>query len=199
MLESGCIQALEHIHADEVIMTMGHSATVLSFLLKAAKKRSFQVIVVECAPFFDGHSMAVKLARKNIDTTVITDSAVFAMMSRVNKVIIGAMAVMADGGLMAESGTHALALAAKHHSVPLLVCAAMFKLAPEFIVSYDVDTFNDLGSPAAVMQYSNGECCFLCVMCAVGQSSAFSYVTCKWAVCFGAWAVLLFSRDSSVF
>ena len=40
-------------------------------------------------------------------------------MSRVNKVIIGTDRVLANGGLMAVSGTHALALAAKHHSVPV--------------------------------------------------------------------------------
>ena len=46
-----------------------------------------QVIVAECAPSFLGQSLAVSLAEAKIPTTVITDSAVFAMMSRVNKVL----------------------------------------------------------------------------------------------------------------
>jgi translation initiation factor 2B subunit (eIF-2B alpha/beta/delta family) len=29
------------------------------------------------------------------------------------------------------TGTHTLALAAKHHSTPLIVCAPMFKLSPQ--------------------------------------------------------------------
>ena len=41
----------------------------------------------------------MSLAKAGIETTVITDSAIFAMMSRVNKVIIGAHTIMADGGL----------------------------------------------------------------------------------------------------
>ena len=45
-----------------------------------------------------GHEMATSLAKVGIETTVITDSAVFAMMSRVNKVIIGTHTVMANGG-----------------------------------------------------------------------------------------------------
>lgn len=57
--------------------------------LRAASKRSFQVIVAERAPWYDGHEMAARLASVPIDTTVITDSAIFAMMARVNKVIIG--------------------------------------------------------------------------------------------------------------
>jgi len=44
-------QALQHIHANEIIMTMGHSKTVQTFLKNAAKNRHFHVIVAECAPF----------------------------------------------------------------------------------------------------------------------------------------------------
>lgn len=36
--------------------------------------------------------MAASLASAGIDTTVITDSAIYAVMSRVNKVILGAHA-----------------------------------------------------------------------------------------------------------
>lgn len=64
--------------------------------------------------------MALSLGKSKIQTTLISDSAVFAMMSRVNKVIIGTHTVMANGGLRAESGTHTIALAAKHYSVPVL-------------------------------------------------------------------------------
>lgn len=46
------MQALEHIHSNEVIMTVGRSRTVEAFLKDAArKKRKFHVIVAECAPF----------------------------------------------------------------------------------------------------------------------------------------------------
>ena len=40
----------------------------------------------------------MSLAKSGIETTVINDSAVFAIMSRVNKVIIGTHTVMANGG-----------------------------------------------------------------------------------------------------
>ncbi len=63
---------------------------MLSFLKQAAKSRKFQVIVCETAPFFMGHKTARALADSGIETTLITDSAVFAIMSRVNKVILGA-------------------------------------------------------------------------------------------------------------
>nr|ACN10253.1 Translation initiation factor eIF-2B subunit beta [Salmo salar]ACN12609.1 Translation initiation factor eIF-2B subunit beta [Salmo salar] len=49
------MQALEHIHSNEVIMTVGRSRTVEAFLKDAARKRKFHVIVAECAPFCQGH------------------------------------------------------------------------------------------------------------------------------------------------
>lgn len=41
------------------------------------------------------------------------------MMARTNKVILGTHAVLANGGLIAFTGSHAVALAAKHHAVCL--------------------------------------------------------------------------------
>lgn len=145
-------QALEHIHHNEIIMTFGHSSTVEAFL-KAAAKRPFHVIVAESAPSFEGQDMAVSLGKAGIETTLITDSAIFAMMSRVNKVIIGTNAVTADGGLVAVNGSHALALAAKLHSVPVIVCASTFKLSPHYLCSYDQDSFNSLASPTDIANH----------------------------------------------
>ena len=72
----------------EIVLTIGNSRTVERFL-RAASNRKFQVIVAERAPWYDGQKLAARLAASTIDTTVITDSAIFAMMARVNKVIIG--------------------------------------------------------------------------------------------------------------
>ena len=85
-------QALEHIHSREIILTIGYSTVVSAFLKEAARFRQFQVMVVETAPSFEGQKMAVELAKNGIETNVVSDCAVFAVMSRVNKVILGAHA-----------------------------------------------------------------------------------------------------------
>lgn len=150
-------QAIEHIHSNEVVLTIGKSRTVESFLKQAAKKRKFHVIVVEGAPQYQGHDLAKSLAEKNIETTVITDSAVFAMMSRVNKVIIGTHSVLANGGLRAVHGAHMVALAAQEHSVPLIVLGSLFKLTPFHYSDIGNEaTFNRLSSPEGVMSYYDG-------------------------------------------
>jgi len=93
-------QALEHVHSNEVILTFGYCRTVHLFLREAAKKRQFQVVVAEGAPAYEGQKLARDLAADGINTTCITDSAVFAMMARANMVVIGAHAVLANGGML---------------------------------------------------------------------------------------------------
>uniref|UniRef100_A0A6U4LTB6 Translation initiation factor eIF2B subunit beta n=1 Tax=Hemiselmis andersenii TaxID=464988 RepID=A0A6U4LTB6_HEMAN len=142
-------QAMEHIHANEVILTSNYSVTVLHFLKEVKSKgRKFEVVVAESAPVMDGHKMAQLLAKAGISTTVISDAAIFALMARVNKVIVGCSAVLANGGIISHVGMHNIALAAKHHSVPFVVCTGMFKLSPTF--PHDQYSLSELQSPASI-------------------------------------------------
>jgi translation initiation factor eIF-2B subunit beta len=70
-------------------MTFGGSRTVEEFLKAAGKKRKFEVIVPETAPSYRGQELALSLSKAGIETTLIPDSSIFAMMARVNKVIVG--------------------------------------------------------------------------------------------------------------
>lgn len=66
--ENIAAQALEHIHSNEVIMTIGSSRTVEAFLREAARKRKFHVIVAECAPFCQvGGLLELLRKRKNFE------------------------------------------------------------------------------------------------------------------------------------
>eukprot|EP00980_Cylindrotheca_fusiformis_P023064 scaffold10090_cov119-Cylindrotheca_fusiformis.AAC.2 len=147
-------QATSHIHAGEIILTYGRSKTVELFLKAAAdKKLRFTVIVCESAPNYKGSEMAKSLADYGIDTCVIHDSAIFCMMARVNKVILPAHAVLANGGLIAPSGCNMVVLGACQNSVPVVCLTGMFKLTPLF--PHDgQDTLNDLLSPSTVVNYA---------------------------------------------
>ncbi|XP_054012761.1 translation initiation factor eIF-2B subunit beta isoform X1 [Hylaeus anthracinus] len=150
-------QASEHIHSNEIIMTFGKSKLVEEFFKRAAATRAFEVIVVEGGPSLSGHEMAVNLAKAKIKTTLISDVAIFAMMSRVNKVIIGTHTVMANGGLRAISGVHTVAQAAKHYSVPVMVLLPLYKLSPLYLCSHEQDGFNKHVSPMqGVIRSANG-------------------------------------------
>lgn len=138
-----------YVSSSEVILTCGESKTVLEFFKAAGKKRQFKVIVLETGPTMDGQRMARSLSLAGISTTLITDSAIFAMMARVNKVVISTSKVVANGGLITKTGTHNVALAAKEMSVPLVCVAGLYKLSPMY--PHDLDGLNDLLSPAQVL------------------------------------------------
>ncbi|PJF17817.1 hypothetical protein PSACC_02431 [Paramicrosporidium saccamoebae] len=148
-------QSLEHIHSNEIIMTIGRSKAVERFLLAAAKKRQFQVIVAEGSPTYGGHHLCKSLAAAGVETLLISDAAIFALMARVNKVIIGCHAVTANGGLIAPSGCQLIATAAKHHSTPVCVVAGLYKLTPIYPENHD--TFNILGNPDSVLSFADGD------------------------------------------
>lgn len=145
-------QALEHIHQNEVILTLGGSRTLLQFLCEAKKRRSFQVFIAEGAPRYQGHNLAKELAAVDLQTTVIPDSAVFALISRVNMVIVGAHAVMANGGVIAPIGVHMVALAAHRHGVPFVILAGLHKLCPLYPHNPYV-LVNEMKSPSQILDY----------------------------------------------
>lgn len=145
-------QALDHVHANEVILTFGYCRTVHLFLREAAKKRVFSVVVAEGGPSYEGQRLAADLAADGIATTCITDSAVFALMARANMVLVGAHAVLANGGMLGVSGLHGVALAAQRHAVPFVVLTGLHKLAKVF--PHDPDTtLNELRCPAEVLDF----------------------------------------------
>ena len=146
--------AVQHVYAGEVILTYGLSGTVVAFLKAAARvKRRFEVMVVETAPDCSGHAQAMALSSEPfpIETTVIADSAVYALMPAVNKVIIGCHAVMANGSLLLQSGGYNICLAASCHSVPVVVLTGLHKLS--VLYSHGDDRFNVQQAPSHVLQY----------------------------------------------
>lgn len=145
-------RAIDYIHANEVILTQGHSRTAFLFFKRAAEKRDFQVVVAEGAPSFYGVAMARQLAEAGVHATAITDSAIFAMMARVNKVVVTADSLLANGGVLAPAGTHGVALAARRHAVPFVVLVGLHKLSPLFS-SDPTAQLNELRSPAQVVGY----------------------------------------------
>lgn len=167
--------ALEHILPQETIFTYSTSAVVQRFLLKAATKRKFTVIQAESYPNnhkkthasvmgsklaeedgdLDFDSFSKPLTAQGVTVLLIPDSAIFAMMSRANKVIIPAYGVLSNGSIVAEAGARALTTAAKWHRVPVIVLAETYKLSPLF--PYDPFDFVDYGDMQKVVEYQDRE------------------------------------------
>ncbi|KAL4968995.1 translation initiation factor eIF2B subunit beta [Aspergillus stella-maris] len=166
--------ALDHIHSNEIILTHTSSTTVQKFLLKAAAKRKFTVIHAESYPnnheathatvsgaaptddeLLSTESFQKPLIAHGITVILIPDSAVFALMSRVNKVILGTHSVLANGGLVAAAGTRVIARAAKVHQTPCVVVSGVYKLSP--VYPFDFDSLIEYGDSSKVIPYEDGD------------------------------------------
>lgn len=168
--------ALEHIHANEIILTHTASTTVQKFLLHAARKRKFTVVHCETYPHDHAATHGILLTGKKresnpdedddddrwkplteagIQVYVIPDSHVFAIMSRVNKVILATHTVLANGGLVAAAGAHMIAKAAKEHQTPVVVLSGVYKLSP--VYPFDIDELIEHGDVGSVVPYDDGE------------------------------------------
>jgi translation initiation factor eIF-2B subunit beta len=153
-------EAKSHIFPRQSVLVYAMSKTIVAFLKEAAKSRSFDVYVVESAPRFGGHKMAIELTKSlnekskdNLKVTVITDAAVFAVMGNISKVFIGAQAVLANGGVLATTGASNICWAAKYHKVPVLVLTGLHKLCP--LYAFDQNTFNEQGAPSDLLQFGH--------------------------------------------
>lgn len=155
-LDNIAAQAIEQIHANEIILTLGYSKLVERFLKTAAQTRTFQVMVVEDAPNCNAEKLAQSLARSNIKTSFIPDDKVFAVMSRVNKVVIGTHTVMANGTLCAKSGTYSVGRFAKHFSVPVIVLTHLYQLSSRHTFPFNHDLSSMAINPEKVLPLSMG-------------------------------------------
>ena len=75
---------------------------------------------------------------------------------RLLQVLVGAHAVLANGGVIAPSGVQMVALAAQRHSIPFVVLVGLHKLSPLFPHDPDV-TYNGgcLGSKSYTHNQNN--------------------------------------------
>ncbi len=113
------------------IMTHSYSSTVVA-VLKAAftKHRHIEVIITRSGPGHTGERIARQLELYGIPSTFIDDAAMGLYVSTVNKVMVGADRVCADGKVVNGIGTYQLALVAERASIPFYVLCETLKFAP---------------------------------------------------------------------
>lgn len=123
------------IRDGDVLMTHCNSAATLSVMRTAWNEgKRIEVLVTETRPRFQGHITARELAKIGIPVTLILDDAVRYFMQDVDKVIVGADAITANGALVNKIGTSMVALAAHEARVRFFVTAETYKFSPETMV-----------------------------------------------------------------
>ena len=96
--------------------------------------------------------MASSLSSAHIPVLLVPDASIHALMPRITKLFLGAHSVLANGGLFALAGSLVAALAARAHSIPVVVTTGQFKFAPAWNL-YNEYGAVDFQSPGGVVGY----------------------------------------------
>ena len=123
------------IRPGERIMTYCHTGGLATAgygtafgILRAAHEtgKGIHVIACETRPVLQGARLtAWELQHYGVPTTLITDNAAAALMARgeIDRVIVGADRIAANGDVANKIGTYALAVLAHAHALPFIVAA----------------------------------------------------------------------------
>jgi len=125
----------KRIRNGDLIMTHCNSSVAISILKEAKRQgKEFRVIATETRPRFQGRLTAKALSEAGIPVTLIVDSAARYFMPKVDKVIVGADVVTANGAVVNKIGTSQIALAAKEARVRVFVGAETYKFSPSTVL-----------------------------------------------------------------
>jgi translation initiation factor 2B subunit (eIF-2B alpha/beta/delta family) len=119
-------RAAARIQPGEAVLVHSFSDTVLEVLL-AARSRLQRVYVCEARPLCEGRQTAARLTAAGVPVTLVTDAQAALVMPHVNRVMLGADAICADGSIVNKVGSTLIALAAKRHGRPVTVVAQRIK------------------------------------------------------------------------
>jgi ribose 1,5-bisphosphate isomerase len=119
----------------ERILTHCNSTAVVAILKTAwSQGKKFEVTVTETRPRFQGRITAKELGSVGIPVTMILDDAARYFLNEIDKVVVGADAVAANGALVNKIGTSLIALAAHEARTRVFVAAETFKFSPETMI-----------------------------------------------------------------
>ena len=129
------------IEKDETILTHCNSDTVVHILEKAFDQgKNIKAVCTESRPRYQGLLTAKELSEYGIQTTLIVDSAVHLVMKKlkIDKVIVGADTVCANGDLINKIGTSQIALCAHEQKIEFIAATESIKFSPQSLLGSTV-------------------------------------------------------------
>ena len=129
---------------DEIILVLPRSSVVEKVLLAAhASGRRFSVIVVDSRPLLEGKLFADNLqilahffqsgkrllsalSHAGIECKYLLLPSIGSVITEVSTVIVGAHSIHTNGAVYSRAGTALVAMMAKQHSVPFIVCCETY-------------------------------------------------------------------------
>lgn len=124
---------LTHCNAG-ALATAGHGTALGVIYSAVAHGKHLKVYADETRPVLQGARLtAWELNKHNIDVTVISDNMAASLMAKgkIDKIIVGADRIAANGDVANKIGTYAVAICAKHHNIPFYVAAPFSTIDPQ--------------------------------------------------------------------
>jgi ribose 1,5-bisphosphate isomerase len=115
----------------DVILTHCNSDCALAVIKTSFKQgKQIKAFVTESRPMRQGLISVRELSGAGIPTTLIVDSAVRHFIRDIDKVVVGADSIAANGAVINKIGTSQIALIAHEARVPFFVAAESYKFNP---------------------------------------------------------------------
>jgi translation initiation factor eIF-2B subunit alpha len=112
------------------VLTHGWSRVVAGILLEASKTKHFDLIILEGRPDAVGAKAAQFYSKEaKIPVRLVLDAAIGWVMEQADIVLVGADAVVENGGIVNKIGTNTLACCAKASGKPFYAAAESYKFA----------------------------------------------------------------------
>nr|GAT53879.1 predicted protein [Mycena chlorophos] len=138
--------AFKKIKDGDVILTFARSSIVEKVLLEAhSRGRRFSVIIVDSRPLLEGKALlqaltsaptswklsghALEPPLPPIPCTYALLPALPSLITEATTVMLGAHSLQSNGAVFSRAGTALVAMMAKQHSVPVLVCCETYKFS----------------------------------------------------------------------
>ncbi|PPR02440.1 hypothetical protein CVT24_001989 [Panaeolus cyanescens] len=141
----------------DTVLTFGRSSVVEKMLLEERRKgKNVSVIIVDSKPLLEGKHLLKSLTsgENPIPCTYALLPALPTLLTEVSTVFLGAHSLFSNGAVYSRAGTAMVAMMAKVHNVPVVVCCETYKFSEGVMV--DGFSKNEL-VPIPVIQRTAGE------------------------------------------
>ena len=136
------------------VLTISRSSTVYQALLGPSRsRRPREVIVLESRPGGEGRLLARDLRRSGVTARLVPDTEGPRWVREVDRVLIGADTIYADGSVVHKVGTRPLALAAHRHGVPVIVVSGLSKAVARRRAAHRLPPLFDVTPARAITEY----------------------------------------------
>ncbi|XP_018027320.1 uncharacterized protein LOC108682628 [Hyalella azteca] len=132
-------QAKNIIVEDDVVMTHSYCPITAQLFINAARHCNYTLYVVESQPLCYGHLLLDDLRGSEVNTILIPDCNVGALMPKMTKVIMPCSAILADGSVKTLSFGGVISHVAMTDKKEVYVIAANYQFTPSLVSNVNLD------------------------------------------------------------